>query len=94
MSIAKACTAITAWLIAGTNPGIKNNLKLRIMLTRFVLNQAWKHKGLALAGLAFYLYSQGKKKQTESTAPVHSSSAEEEETPMRKRHPQRRARRK
>ena len=53
------------------------------MLTRFVLNQAWKHKGLALAGLAFYLYSQGKKKQQENTAPIHSSEEEESSAPKR-----------
>jgi len=60
------------------------------MLTRFILNQAWKHKGLALAGLAFYLYSQGKKKQHEDTAPVHSPSEEEASSP--KKVPRRRRR--
>jgi hypothetical protein len=61
------------------------------MLTRFVLNQAWKHKGLALAGLAFYLYSQGKKKPKQDTAPVHSSVEEEEESASPRR-PQRKSR--
>jgi hypothetical protein len=62
-----------------------------MMMTRFILNQAWKHKGLALAGLAFYLYSQGKKKQEERTAPVTSSSSEEEDSQPKR--PRRRSRR-
>ena len=66
------------------------NLTLKMMMTRFILNQAWKHKGLALAGLAFYLYSQGKKKE-ENTAPVRSSSSEEEDSQSRR--PRRRSRR-
>ena len=60
------------------------------MMTRFILNQAWKHKGLALAGLAFYLYSQGKKKQEENTAPVATPREEESSHSGR---PRRKARR-
>jgi hypothetical protein len=45
------------------------------MLTRFVLNSIWRNKGLALAALAYYLFAEGKKKESPNAEAVHSSSS-------------------
>lgn len=44
------------------------------MLTRFVLHTIWRNKGIALAALAYYLFSQVKKKQSENGATMQPAS--------------------